>query len=59
MSIYAPEEWAELTKTIPAGRAADPKDIAEGVAFLAGDESGYMTGHTLHVNGGLVMPSKT
>jgi NAD(P)-dependent dehydrogenase (short-subunit alcohol dehydrogenase family) len=56
MGIYTPEEWAELSKTIPAGRAADPKDIAEGVAFLASDESGYMTGQTLHVNGGLVMP---
>lgn len=56
MSIYTPQEWTELSKTIPAGRAAEPKDIAEGVAFLAGDESGYMTGQTLHVNGGLVMP---
>jgi 3-oxoacyl-[acyl-carrier protein] reductase len=56
MGIYTPEEWSELSKTIPAGRAADPKDIAEGVAFLASDESGYMTGQTLHVNGGLVMP---
>ena len=34
---------------------AEPGEIAEGVAFLSGDESGYMTGHTLHVNGGTVM----
>lgn len=56
MGSYSSEEWAELGKTIPMGRSADPQDIAEGVAFLASDESGYMTGQTLHVNGGLVMP---
>jgi 3-oxoacyl-[acyl-carrier protein] reductase len=38
------------------GRAALPSDIAEGVAFLASDGAGYMTGQTLHVNGGMVMP---
>ncbi|MFQ5542630.1 MAG: SDR family oxidoreductase, partial [Candidatus Binatia bacterium] len=38
------------------GRAGEPRDIAEGVAFLAGEGSSYMTGQTLHVNGGFVMP---
>jgi 3-oxoacyl-[acyl-carrier protein] reductase len=38
------------------GRAAEPAEIAEGVAFLVGDESAYMTGQTLHVNGGMVLP---
>ena len=36
------------------GRAADPSEIAEGVAFLASEESGYITGQTLHVNGGMI-----
>jgi NAD(P)-dependent dehydrogenase (short-subunit alcohol dehydrogenase family) len=56
MGHYAPDAWAEAQKNIPMGRAADPSEIAEGVAFLASDESGYITGQTLHVNGGMVMP---
>ena len=53
---YSPEEWAAKEAEIPMGRAAEPGEIAEGVAFLASEESGYMTGQTLHVNGGMVMP---
>ncbi len=56
MSHYSPEAWAVAGKEIPMGRAADAREIAEGVAFLAGNESGYVTGQTLHVNGGMVMP---
>jgi 3-oxoacyl-[acyl-carrier protein] reductase len=56
MSHYAPEAWAAIQKDIPMGRAAEPTDIAEGVAFLISEESAYMTGQTLHVNGGMVMP---
>lgn len=56
MGHYSPEGWAAAQEDIPMGRAAAPGDIAEGVAFLAGDEAGYMTGQTLHVNGGMVMP---
>ncbi len=56
MSHYSSEAWAAAGREIPMGRAAEPGEIAEGVAFLAGDESGYTTGHTLHVNGGIVMP---
>jgi NAD(P)-dependent dehydrogenase (short-subunit alcohol dehydrogenase family) len=46
------QAWKDL---IPMGRTAQPQDIAEGVAFLIGPDSAYMTGQTLHVNGGLVM----
>ncbi|MFQ5903945.1 MAG: SDR family NAD(P)-dependent oxidoreductase [Candidatus Binatia bacterium] len=56
MSHRSPEAWAAAGKQIPMGRAGEPRDIAEGVAFLAGEESSYMTGQTLHVNGGFVMP---
>jgi 3-oxoacyl-[acyl-carrier protein] reductase len=49
----ARHKWTEL---IPMGRTARPEEIAEGVAFLVGPDSSYITGHTLHVNGGLVMP---
>ncbi len=56
MSRTTPEarlEWAQ--REIPFGRTGKPEDIAEGVYFLVGPESAYMTGQTLHVNGGLVM----
>lgn len=56
MGHYSPEGWAAAQKDNPMGRAALPSDIAEGVAFLASDGAGYMTGQTLHVNGGMVMP---
>lgn len=47
-------EWCQLTEKIPMGRAAEPNDIAEAVNFLASDESGYITGQLIHVNGGMV-----
>jgi 3-oxoacyl-[acyl-carrier protein] reductase len=40
---------------IPAGRMGSPDDIAAAVLFLASEEAGYVTGHTLHVNGGMAM----
>ena len=45
----------KLAKTIPMGRLGLPEDIADAVAFLAGDEASYITGQTLHVNGGMAM----
>lgn len=40
---------------VPAGRLGDPREIASVVAFLASDDAAYMTGETLHVNGGMYM----
>ena len=40
---------------IPAGRMGGPIDIAAAVLFLSSDEAGYVTGQTLHVNGGMAM----
>ena len=40
---------------IPAGRIGTPQDVANAVLFLASDESTYITGHTLSVNGGMLM----
>ena len=56
MSRYSPEAWAAAAKEIPMGRPVEPSEIAAGVAFLASDDSGFITGHTLQVNGGLIMP---
>jgi 3-oxoacyl-[acyl-carrier protein] reductase len=44
-----------LLAHIPLGRLGGARDIAEAVAFLAGDKAAYITGTTLHVNGGMYM----
>jgi 3-oxoacyl-[acyl-carrier protein] reductase len=44
-----------LLGKIPLGRLGAPEDIAQAVAFLAGPGAGYITGTTLHVNGGMYM----
>jgi 3-oxoacyl-[acyl-carrier protein] reductase len=41
---------------IPAGAMGNGEDIAAAVVYLASDEAGYVTGQTLHVNGGMAMP---
>ena len=44
-----------ILSRIPAGRMGGPDDIAAAVLYLASDEAGYVTGQTLHVNGGMAM----
>ncbi len=51
----APEQKARLTQAIPLGRMGRPGDVAAAVAYLASDEAGWITGATLHVNGGMAM----
>ncbi|PCH92528.1 MAG: 3-oxoacyl-[acyl-carrier-protein] reductase [Rhodobacteraceae bacterium] len=45
----------KMTGNIPAGRMGSPAEIAAAVAFLASGEASYVTGQTLHVNGGMAM----
>lgn len=45
----------EMLKQIPLARFGEPKDIARTVIFLASEDSAYMTGQTLHIDGGMVM----
>lgn len=45
----------KITSTIPAGTFGLPEDIASAAAFLASDEARYITGQTIHVNGGMLM----
>ncbi len=52
----AEEQKEALVGSIPLGRLGDPADIANAVAFLASPDSSYITGETLHVNGGMYMP---
>ena len=40
---------------IPSARLGAPEDVAASVVFLASEEAGYITGQTLHVNGGMAM----
>ncbi len=44
-----------ILSRIPAGRMGGPADIASAVVYLASQEAGYVTGQTLHVNGGMAM----
>ena len=46
---------ATLQKQIPLGRLGTPGDIAAAVRFLVSDDAAYITGHVLHVNGGMLM----
>jgi len=49
------EAFEAAVKTIPLGRAGEPADVARVIAFLAGDDAGYLTGETIEINGGMFM----
>jgi 3-oxoacyl-[acyl-carrier protein] reductase len=49
------QQKAAILGTIPSGKLGAGADVAAAVAYLASDEAGYVTGQTLHVNGGMVM----
>jgi len=44
-----------LMEQVPLGRLGSPDDVAHAVAFLASAQAAYITGETLHVNGGMYM----
>jgi NAD(P)-dependent dehydrogenase (short-subunit alcohol dehydrogenase family) len=52
---YGLPETAEREKSIPIGRVSAPDDVARVAAFLASDESSYMTGESINLSGGLLM----
>jgi NAD(P)-dependent dehydrogenase (short-subunit alcohol dehydrogenase family) len=56
LSHHSREAFEAMSRTLPVGHAGEPADVAEGIAFLLGNDSDYMTGQTLHVNGGMVLP---
>ena len=56
MTRSLPEEYKnQLLSKIPLGKLGSPNDIANAVAFLASENASYITGETLHINGGMLM----
>jgi 3-oxoacyl-[acyl-carrier protein] reductase len=53
--VLPPEQAERLKAAIPAGRMGAPADIAAATLYLASEEAAYVTGQTLHVNGGMAM----
>jgi 3-oxoacyl-[acyl-carrier protein] reductase len=49
------EQQQKLIEQVALGRLGAPEDIANAVGFLASPQAGYITGETLHVNGGMYM----
>ncbi|MEE9279851.1 MAG: SDR family NAD(P)-dependent oxidoreductase [Myxococcota bacterium] len=55
--LFAEGALDALIEEVPAGRAGRPEDIAATVDFLLSEDAGYITGQTLHVNGGVYLPA--
>ena len=53
--VLTDEQKSMIATRIPAGSIGKPEDIAAAVVYLASNEAGYVTGQTLHVNGGMAM----
>jgi 3-oxoacyl-[acyl-carrier protein] reductase len=54
-AVLTEEQRTAMTSHIPLARAGTDRDVAAAVAFLASEEAGFITGHTLDVNGGMYM----
>jgi 3-oxoacyl-[acyl-carrier protein] reductase len=49
------EQKARILPAVPMGKLGSGADIASAVVYLASEEAGYVTGQTIHVNGGMAM----
>ncbi len=54
-ALLSAEEISHISATNPMGRNVRPDEIAQAVAFLASEDSGFITGHCVEINGGLAM----
>ena len=54
-SVLSDEATSHFTSQIPLGRAGTPEDVAKAVCFLCSEDSAYMTGQVLHVDGGMLI----
>ena len=53
--VLSEEQKRAMTSIVPLGRAGTDVEVASAVAYLASEGAGYITGHTLDVNGGMYM----
>ena len=53
--VLTDEQKENITRNIPAGRMGSSEDIAAAALYLATEEANYVTGQTIHVNGGMAM----
>ncbi|GGB50565.1 beta-ketoacyl-ACP reductase [Tistrella bauzanensis] len=53
--VLTDEQKTGLLEKVPVGRLGSPEDVAAAIVYLASTEAAYVTGQTLHVNGGMVM----
>jgi 3-oxoacyl-[acyl-carrier protein] reductase len=53
--VLTDDQKKAILSRVPAGRLGTPEEIASGVVYLASDEAAYVTGQTLHINGGMAM----
>jgi 3-oxoacyl-[acyl-carrier protein] reductase len=53
--VLTAEQKERIAQAIPMGRVGTPEEIAAGVLFLVSEEARYVTGQTLHINGGMAM----
>jgi 3-oxoacyl-[acyl-carrier protein] reductase len=54
--VFPDEQLEAMARAVPVGRAGKPQEIAATVAFLFSDDAAYITGQTIHVNGGIYLP---
>jgi 3-oxoacyl-[acyl-carrier protein] reductase len=55
-AVFSDEALGRMAQGIPVGRPGKPEEIAATVAFLLSDDAAYITGQTIHVNGGTYLP---
>jgi 3-oxoacyl-[acyl-carrier protein] reductase len=54
-AVLSPEVRQRILAQVPLKRMGSPEEVAAAVAFLAGEDAAYITGHVLNVNGGMYM----
>ena len=54
--VFSDDQLEKLGQAVPVGRAGKPEEIAATVSFLLSDDAAYITGQTIHVNGGIYLP---